>query len=89
MTHEGGFGARREEPDPQVVVGTIGLEHEGGIGIVEFAGDREHLGVGQCVGFEHDAGGVSSEFDSSESVDLMNLNGARHASAAPVSAGHG
>src|ERR1700733_6478416 len=89
MTHESRLSARREEPDPQIVIGPIGLEDKGGVGIVEFARDRQHLRVSQSVGVQNNAGGIAGEFDAGKCIDLMDLNCARHGGAAPVCAGHG
>ena len=39
------------------MVGAVGRQHEGRLGVVELARDREHLGVGHALGVEdHPAG---------------------------------
>ena len=47
MADEARFGAGREETHAQFVIGTVGLEHERGVGVVELARDGEHFSVGE------------------------------------------
>ena len=47
VADEAGFGARCKEAHAQLVIGAIGFEDERGVGVVELAGDGEHLGIGE------------------------------------------
>ena len=56
----------------------IGREDEGGVGIVELARDREHLGFVETVGIQHHARRIAGEWRARERIDLMDLDTARH-----------
>ncbi len=59
MAAEGDLGQRAEIPDR--VAGAALGEQEGGLGVAEFGGHGEHLGVGVAGGVEHDPGGVAPD----------------------------
>jgi hypothetical protein len=79
MTDEARFGARREEAHAQVVIRSIGGEHERGVGIVELARDGEHFRIGEGIGIEHDSRRIAGEAFGREGVDLKNADAAGHA----------
>src|SRR5688572_4586051 len=78
VTYEARFDTRREELRTHFMIAAIWREDESGVRIVELARDGEHLGVVQRVRVEHDPGGVARELSACESIDLVNLNLARH-----------
>jgi hypothetical protein len=78
VTDESRLGAWREEPHAQVMIGTIGLEHERRVGVVELARDGEHFRVREPICFEHDACGIAGEAIRREGVDLKNADAAVH-----------
>ena len=78
VTDEARLGARREETHAQVVIRAVGLEHERGVGIVEFARDGEHFRVAQRIGVEHHSRGIAGEAIRREGVDLENADAAAH-----------
>ncbi len=89
MADEADFGARREEPRPQVVAFALGRENERGVGVVELARDGKHLRVGQAVGIEHDAGGIPGEAVHREGIHLMHLDFVSHRSRSIPAGGPG
>ena len=74
VTYETRFGARREEPHAQLVIRTVGLEHECRVGIVELARDGEHFRVAERIGVEHHSRGIAGKAIRGESVDLENAD---------------
>ena len=78
MTDKPGFCAWREKARAQIVIGPVGREYECGIGVIELTRNREHLGVIEAVGIEHHARRIAGEGRARESIDLMNLDTARH-----------
>ncbi len=78
MSDKPGFRLWSEEAGSQIVVRTVGREDECRVGVVQLARDREHLGLGQSVGVEHDARGISCEALAGECIYLVNLDLACH-----------
>jgi hypothetical protein len=74
MADEGGLLARIEETQPDVMVGRIRRQHEGGLRVREFARDGLQLRIPGSVGAEHDAGRIAGERHISEGVDLKYLH---------------
>ena len=79
MAHEARFGARCEEPHAQIVIGAVGLEHEGRVRVVELARNGEHFRIGERVGVEHHTGRIAREAIRGECVDLEYADAAAHA----------
>ena len=69
------------------MIARISAQHERGVGIVEFAGDRQHFIVAEDVGAEHHAGGIAREPLVGEGIDLENMDAATHRRASVVVAG--
>jgi hypothetical protein len=78
VTHERRLGAWCEKSYAQIVIVCLRGQHEGGITIVEFAGDGEHLLIAQHFGAKYDTCWVAREKLPRERVDLKDLYGSRH-----------
>ncbi len=66
---EGQFAAGREDPQPRRVGRGPRLEHEHGLGEVEFARDRLHAAVVEAVGIEHHGERIALERRLGEHVE--------------------
>jgi hypothetical protein len=75
---EARFDPRGEEARAHRMIGAIGREDEGGLGVVELAGDGEHLRLGEPIGVQHHPGRVAREGLAGKGIDLVNLNLPRH-----------
>ena len=67
-----------EKAQTQVVVAAIAGQHEGRVGVVQFAGDSLHLGVGKDFGAENDACRVARKQGLGKGIDLENGDLTRH-----------
>src|SRR6185312_6717042 len=74
MSDEARFGARGEEPRPQLVIVAFGREDEGGIRVVELARDGEHLRFGETVCVQYHARRVAGEALAGKCIDLVDLD---------------
>src|ERR1700736_6272710 len=78
VADEAGLTARREEARTHGVIVAVGRENEGGLGVIELAGDREHLRLGKRIGVQPHSGRVAGKGLAGERVNLMNLDLPRH-----------
>ena len=76
MAGERDFGANGENPDLRVVGGVTRRQHEGGLGIVEFAGNRLHLRRRQPAGIQHHRERIAAKGAIGENVhrDIASLH---------------
>ncbi len=61
-----------EEAQPQVVVGAVGGEHEGHLGMRKLARDALQRGIALAVGIENHGRRVAGKTRASECIDLEN-----------------
>ena len=78
VSDEPRFAARGEEARAHGVIVGIGRKDEGGLGVVELAGDGEHLRFGERIGVEHHPGRIAGEGLTGERIDLVDLDLASH-----------
>jgi len=72
VADEGGFFARVEEPQPHIVIRGARGEHEGYLGMREFAGNRKQRGIALSIGVEHHRCRIAREARGGKCVNLKN-----------------
>ncbi len=78
VTYERGLAARREEAQPQLVIGRIRRKHEGGVDVAELARDGACLVFGEVLGAQHHRGRIAGEAGAGKRIDVRYLDPAMH-----------